>query len=113
MSNVTLDAEQGLEFGGISVTIDGTEFMFQDFSESSSTNVVELDGEEGQAIAQAFIGRPKEISGTAVTKGSGRLTRGNEFSHDGITYIITETSVSRSNGSFATQSFSAREKINP
>ena len=111
MTNVTLDAN-GQEFGGINVTINGTNFLFQDFTTSESTNVVELDGDQGQAIAQAFIARPKEISGTSVADGGGQLVQGNEFTHGGTTYIVTETSVSRSNGAFATQSFSARQKLN-
>ena len=86
--------------------------LFQDFTTSESSNVVELEGDKGQVIAQAFIKRPKEMTGTAVSDGSGTFSRGAEFSHDGTNYIVSEVSETRSNGAFATQSFTAREKLN-
>ncbi len=100
------------EFGGISVDAGGGSVLLQDFTISDGTNVVELEGDQGQVIAQAFVQRPKEMTGTAVSDGSGTFTRGNEFDYNGTTFIVTETSQSRSNGSFATQGFTARQKIN-
>lgn len=110
--SVTLDSN-GQEFGGVSVDAGGGIMLLQDFTISNGTNVVELEGDEGQVIAQAFIERPEEMSGTAVSDGTGNFTRGDDFLYDSKTWIITETSQSRSNGSFATQSFTARTKINP
>lgn len=109
--SVVLDAN-GQQFGGVSVNAGGGDMLLQDFTISNGTNVVELEGAEGEVIAQAFIARPEEMSGTAVSDGNGSFTRGDEFSYDGKTWIVTETSQSRSNGSFATQSFTARTKIN-
>jgi hypothetical protein len=111
MSSVILDTA-GQQFGGISVDAGGGSVLLQDFTISEGTNVVELEGDEGQVIAQAFVQRPREMSGTAVSDGSGTFSRGNEFSYDGGTWLVIETSQSRSNGSFATQGFTAREKIN-
>jgi hypothetical protein len=109
---VTRDGTQ-YTFGGAVIDIDGNNYLLQDFSVSEGTNVIELEGSDGSVISQVFVGRPKELSGTAVVDASNpNLTQGQEFALEGVNYLVTETSVSRSNGSFATQSFSAREKLN-
>lgn len=100
------------EFGGVSVDAGGGSVLLQDFSISEGTNVVELEGDQGQVIAQAFVQRPREMSGTAVSDGSGTFTRGDEFTYDGGTWLVIETTQNRSNGAFATQGFTAREKVN-
>ena len=102
----------GQQFGGVSVDAGGGNMLLQDFTISNGTNVVELEGAEGEVIAQAFIARPKEMTGTAVSDGTGTFSRGSTFGYEGDTWIVTETSQSRSNGSFATQSFTARTQIN-
>lgn len=100
------------EFGGISVDAGGGSVLLQDFSISEGTNVVELEGDQGQVIAQAFVQRPREMSGTAVSDGSGTFTRGDTFNYDGGNWLVIETTQNRSNGAFATQGFTAREKVN-
>lgn len=107
------------DFGGIETSINGATYIFQDITVSDGTNIIELEGAQGETVSQVFVGRPKEVSGTAILKkDTSLLARGDEFSNDGIpgagstTFIITETSVTKSNGAFATQSFSAREKLN-
>jgi hypothetical protein len=107
-------------FGGLVVTISGNEYLFQEISVSEGTNVIELEGSDGDIISQVFVGRPREASGTAVVENdTPLLKRGDEFSflvHDteqnNTTFLITETSVTKSNGAFSTQSFSARAKLN-
>ena len=101
------------EFGGISVDVGNAgNVLLQDFSISEGTNIVELEGDEGQVVAQAFVKRPREMSGTAVSNGGGTFSRGDEFPYDGGTWLVIETTQNRSNGAFATQGFTAREKIN-
>ena len=101
------------EFGGISVNAGGGAVLLQDFSISEGTNIVELEGAEGEVIAQAFVQRPREMSGTAVSDGAGTFSRGDTFQYDGGTWLVIETTQNRSNGAFATQGFTAREKVNP
>lgn len=108
---VILDTD-GQEFGGISVDAGGGSVLLQDFSITEGTNIVELEGDEGQVVAQAFVQRPREMSGTAVSDGSGTFTRADEFQYDSTTWMVIETTKNRSNGAFATQGFTAREKIN-
>lgn len=107
-------------FGGLVVTINGSSYIMQDISVSQGTNVVDLEGSDGSIISQVFVSRPNEASGTAVVENNKPLLkRGDEFSfkiHETDTtataFLITETSITKSNGSFSTQSFSARERLN-
>ena len=101
------------EFGGISVNAGGGAVLLQDFSITEGTNIVELEGDQGQVVAQAFVQRPREMSGTALSDGQGSFIRGDEFSYNNNTWIVIETTQNRSNGAFATQGFTAREKVNP
>ncbi len=116
---VTIDGDN-YSFGGLVVQISGREYLFQEISVSEATNVIELEGSDGDIISQVFVGRPREASGTAVVENdTALLKRGDEFSFQvhpiesgDTTFLITETSVSKSNGAFSTQSFSARAKLN-
>ena len=116
---VTIDGDN-YSFGGLVVSIAGNEYLFQEISVSEGTNVIELEGSDGDVISQVFVGRPREASGTAVVENdTPLLKRGDEFSFTvhpteagDTVFLITETSVSKSNGSFSTQTFSARAKLN-
>ena len=116
---VTKDGEN-YSFGGLVTTIGGNEYLFQEISVSEGTNVIELEGSEGEVISQVFVARPKEASGTAVVENDTPLLKqGDEFSfkiheldNSDTTFLVTETSISKSNGSFTTQSFSAKAKLN-
>ena len=55
-------------FGGLVVTISGEDYLFQEISVSEGTNVIELEGTDGDVISQVFVGRPREASGTAVVE---------------------------------------------
>jgi len=117
--NITIDGDN-YQFGGLVTSINGNEYIFQELTVSNGTNVIELEGSQGEVVSQVFIGRPKEASGTAILeKDTALLQRGDEFSAELIegagstNFLITETSVTKSNGAFSTQSFSAREKLNP
>jgi hypothetical protein len=107
-------------FGGLVVTIAGNEYLFQEIGISEGTNVIELEGTDGDIISQVFVGRPREASGTAVVENdTPLLKRGDEFSFQvhaledaDTTFLVTETSITKSNGAFTTQSFSARAKLN-
>ena len=107
-------------FGGLVVDINGSSYIMQDISVSQGTNVVDLEGSDGSIISQVFVSRPNEASGTAVVENNKPLLkRGDEFAfkiHETdaqpTSFLITETSVTKSNGSFSTQSFSARERLN-
>jgi hypothetical protein len=109
--SVTLDTN-GQDFGGISVDVGSGSVLLQDFSVTEGTNIIELEGDQGQVVAQAFVQRPREMSGTAVSDGTGTFTRGDEFTYNARTWMVIETTQNRSNGAFATQGFTAREKIN-
>jgi hypothetical protein len=116
--NITIDGDN-YQFGGLVTSINGQEYIFQELTVSNGTNVIELEGSQGEVISQVFIGRPMEASGTAILeKDTALLQRGDEFTaslvegQDAKTFLITETSVTKSNGAFSTQSFSAREKLN-
>jgi len=116
---VTIDGDN-YSFGGLVVSIAGNEYLFQEISVSEGTNVIELEGSDGDVISQVFVGRPREASGTAVVENdTPLLKRGDEFSFTvhptesaDTVFLITETSVSKSNGAFSTQTFSARAKLN-
>lgn len=117
--NITIDGDN-YQFGGLVTTINGNEYIFQELTVSNGTNVIELEGSQGEVISQVFIGRPKEASGTAILEtDTALLVRGDEFTAELVsgqgltTFLITETSISKSNGAFSTQTFSAREKLNP
>tara|TARA_B100000902_G_C27307473_1_gene916360 strand:- start:1284 stop:1640 length:357 start_codon:yes stop_codon:yes gene_type:complete len=107
-------------FGGLVLTINTEEYLFQEISVSEGTNVIELEGSDGDIISQVFVGRPREASGTAVVENdTPLLKRGDEFSFkvhatetSDTTFLVTETSITKSNGAFSTQSFSARAKLN-
>ena len=115
----TIDGDN-YSFGGLVLTINGNEYLFEDISISEGTNVIELEGSDGDVISQVFVGRPKEASGTAVVENdTALLKRGDEFSFvihpldsSTTTFLVTETSITKSNGAFTTQSFSARAKLN-
>ena len=115
----TIDGSN-FSFGGLVVTINGNEYLFQEISVSEGTNVIELEGTDGDVISQVFVGRPREASGTAVVENdTALLKRGDAFSFQvhpteaaDTTFLITETSITKSNGAFSTQSFSARAKLN-
>jgi hypothetical protein len=109
--SVTLDTN-GQDFGGISVDVGSGSVLLQDFSVTEGTNIIELEGDQGQVVAQAFVQRPREMSGTAVSDGTATFTRGDEFDYNSKTWMVIETTQNRSNGAFATQGFTAREKIN-
>ena len=116
---VTIDGSN-YSFGGLVVNINGNDYLFQEISVSEGTNVIELEGSDGDLISQVFVGRPREASGTAVVENdTALLKRGDEFSfqvhpteNSNTTFLVTETSVTKSNGAFSTQSFSARAKLN-
>ena len=116
---VTIDGSND-SFGGLVVGINGNDYLFQEISVSEGTNVIELEGSDGDIISQVFVGRPREASGTAVVENdTALLKRGDEFSfqvhpteNSNTTFLVTETSVTKSNGAFSTQSFSARAKLN-
>jgi hypothetical protein len=117
--NITIDGDN-YQFGGLVTTINGQQYIFQELTVSNGTNVIELEGSQGEVISQVFIGRPKEASGTAILEtDTALLVRGDEFTAELVagqgtsTFLITETSISKSNGAFSTQTFSAREKLNP
>lgn len=107
-------------FGGLVVAIAGNDYLFQEIGISEGTNVIELEGTDGDIISQVFVGRPREASGTAVVENdTPLLKRGDEFSFQvhplessNTTFLVTETSITKSNGAFTTQSFSARAKLN-
>jgi len=115
----TQDGSQ-YSFGGLVVQIAGQDYIMQDISITQGTNVVDLEGSDGSIISQVFVSRPNEASGTAVVENNKPLLkRGDEFSfkihatdQNNTNFLITETSVTKSNGSFSTQSFSARERLN-
>lgn len=115
----TIDGDN-YSFGGLVLSINGAEYLFQDISISEGTNVIELEGSDGDVISQVFVGRPREASGTAVVENdTALLKRGDEFSFSvhplesaNTTFLVTETSITKSNGAFTTQSFSARAKLN-
>ena len=115
----TIDGSN-FSFGGLVVTINGNEYLFQEISVSEGTNVIELEGPAGDVMSQVFVGRPREASGTAVVENdTDLLKRGDAFSFQvhptesaDTTFLITETSITKSNGAFSTQSFSARAKLN-
>ena len=106
-------------FGGLVLTINSSEYLFQEIGVSEGTNVIELEGSDGDIISQVFVGRPREASGTAVVENdTPLLKRGDEFSFKvhplesgNTTFLVTETSITKSNGAFSTQSFSARAKL--
>lgn len=116
---VTIDGNN-YSFGGLVTTINGNDYLFQEISVSEGTNVIELEGSQGEVISQVFVQRPKEASGTAVVENDMPLLKqGDEFSFQihaqdssDTTFLVTETSISKSNGAFTTQSFSARAKLN-
>ena len=112
MANVTITPSGKYVFGSQSVTINAVEYILQDFSITRPSEITELNGSQGETIAVVAVQKLEELSGTFV-KESGKAdpTLGDEFELEGKTYFITETSESRSNGEFATLSFSAREKL--
>lgn len=117
--NITIDGDN-YQFGGLVTTINGQQYIFQELTVSNGTNVIELEGSQGEVVSQVFIGRPKEATGTAILeKDTSLLKRGDEFTAELVdgagttSFLVTETSITKSNGAFSTQSFSAREKLNP
>jgi|11_taG_2_1085331.scaffolds.fasta_scaffold18753_2 hypothetical protein len=112
MANVTITPNGKYVFGSKSVNINAVEYILQDFSITRPAEVTELNGSQGETIAVVAVQKLEELSGTFV-KESGKPdpSLGMEFDLEGKTYFITETSESRSNGEFATLSFSAREKL--
>ena len=112
MANVTITPAGKYVFGSKSVTINAVDYVLQDFSITRPSEVTELNGSSGETIAVVAVQKLEELSGTFV-KESGKTdpALGDEFDLEGKTYFITETSESRSNGEFATLSFSAREKL--
>ena len=119
MSNITQDGTQ-FSFGGLVLEVNGNDVIFQDISISEGTNIVDLEGSDGSIISQVFVSRPKEASGTAVVENNKPLLkRGDQFSFkihgtdtSDTTFLITDTSTQKSGGSFSTQTFSARERLN-
>ena len=112
MANVSITPSGKYVFGSQSVTINAVEYVLQDFTISRPSEVTTLNGSQGEEIAVVAVQRLEELSGTFVKEQSkADPALGDEFAIDGKTYFITETSESRSNGEFATLSFSAREKL--
>ena len=112
MANVSITPSGKYVFGSMVATISGTDYVLQDFSISRPSEITELNGSQGETIAVVSVEKLSELSGTFVKESSkADPSLGDEFVIDGKTYFITETSESRSNGEFATLSFSAREKL--
>ena len=112
MANVTITPDGKYVFGSKVVTINAQDYVLQDFTITRPSEVTELNGSQGETIAVVAVQKLEELSGTFVkesTKPDPVL--GDEFDLEGKTYFVTETSESRSNGEFATLSFSAREKL--
>ena len=112
MANISITPSNRFIFGSMVVTISGEDFVLQDFSISKPSSITELNGSSGEVIAVVAVQQLEELSGTFVKELSkADPALGDEFVLEGKTYFITETSESRSNGEFATLSFSAREKL--
>lgn len=111
-ANVTINPPNKYLFGSKVLSVGTEQFVLQDYSLVRPSEVTELNGSMGETIAIVAVQKSSEISGTFV-KESAKTdpALGAEFTLDGTTYFITETSESRSNGEFATLSFSAREKL--
>ena len=112
MANVSITPSGKYVFGSQSVTINSVDYVLQDFTITRPSEVTELNGSSGETIAVVAVQKLEELSGTFVKELSkADPALGDEFNLEGKDYFITETSESRSNGEFATLSFSAREKL--
>jgi len=112
MANVSITPSGKYVFGSQSVTINSVDYVLQDFTITRPSEVTELNGSQGETIAVVAVQKLEELSGTFVKELSkADPALGDEFTLENKDYFITETSESRSNGEFATLSFSAREKL--
>lgn len=113
MSNhIVINPSNTYVFGSQNISIAGISYVLTDFSITRPSEITELKGAQGQTIAVVSIQSLEELSGSFVKEvAKADPSLGDEFTLDGKTYFITETSESRSNGEFATISFSAREKL--
>jgi len=111
-ASVTVTPEGKYVFGSQSVSINSESYVLQDFTITRPSEVTELNGSQGETIAVVAVQKLEELSGTFVKEQSkADPVLGDEFTLGSKTYFVTETSESRSNGEFATLSFSAREKL--
>ena len=112
MATVTITPANTYEFGSKVVSISAVDYVLQDFTITRPSEVTELNGSQGETIAVVAVQKLEELSGTFVKEtAKADPVIGDEFTLGSKTYFITETSESRSNGEFATISFSAREKL--
>lgn len=110
--NITHQPAGVYEFGSKTVEINGNQYILQDFSISRPSNIVELEGSQGEVIACVSVQKLEELSGSFVKEtAKPDPALGDTFTLEGKEYFLVETSESRSNGSFAIISFSAREVI--
>jgi hypothetical protein len=111
-ANVTITPSGTFVYGSTSVTIGSTSYVLQDFTVNKPSNVSELQGSQGETIAVVSVEGLREISGTFVKEQSKPDPElGDQFTVDGVTYFVSSTSESRSNGEFATLSFEGKEVL--
>ena len=113
MSNhVTINPAGVYVFGSQTVEINGISYVLQDFTITRPSEITELNGSQGETIAVVAVQKLEEVSGTFVKEqAQADPVLGDEFTIDNKVYWVADTSESRSNGEFATISFSAREKL--
>lgn len=105
--------------GAIFGTVDQTEYILENLSQTGSIEETELTDGDGDVVAAAYHGKKAEISGTFTVKASGfpgvgllgatmTISGDSEFAG---TYIVTGTSKEKAKGAFMTGSFTAREHL--
>lgn len=111
-AQITINPSNKYVFGSKVVTINAQDYVMQDFSINRPSSVTTLQGSFGEEIACVAVQQMEELSGTFVKESAKADPKlGDEFELEGKTFFIIESSESRSNGEFATLSFSAREKL--
>lgn len=95
-ANVSITPSGVFVFGSKTVEINGVSYVLQDFTVSKPSNVSELQGSQGETIAVVAVEALGQISGTFVKEqNKPDPALGDQFTLDGVTYFVTETSESR------------------
>ena len=105
-------------FGSEIITIGAETYVAESIDCSFPVDVVTLQNEQGSDNNNIYISRSIEGSASIQIANSQALpTRGDSFDLDvdstTYTFLITESSISRSNTDFAKVSISFRQRLNP
>jgi len=105
--------QDGTQAFGLTTPTIGSGFVVESFSQSFTSNRVDLDDGDGIPLGSTTVPGRVEFSATVqVGDGNTTPTIGGEITYAGANYIVTEVSVDETQADYQRLSLSGYEKLN-